>query len=68
MRAKILAAFILILLMMGCATSRYRQAEKAVEKNEYQEAVRYYLQLLDPHVRNGKHYIYYDKELLLTKN
>ncbi len=62
MRMRILSSFILILLVAGCAPSRYRQAEKAIKRNEYENAIRQYFKLLDPHVRNGKQYLYYDRE------
>ena len=53
-----------VLLCLGCAPSYYQVAEKHVKKQEYDQAIRAYIKILDPHIRNGKRYIYYDKEVV----
>lgn len=62
MKLKLLVALFLLLLLGGCTATRYATAERHLEKGEYNEAIRAYLRLLDPHSRGGKKYIYYDKE------
>ncbi len=53
---------VLLIILSGCATSKYRPAEKYLLRREYNKALRHYLHILEPHVRDGKPYIYYDKE------
>jgi tetratricopeptide (TPR) repeat protein len=53
---------LLIFLYGGCSTNRYRIAENHLERKEYNQAIRSYLQLLQPHLKSGKRYIYYDKD------
>jgi len=62
MKWKLLISFFMILLLGGCTATRYATAERHLEKGEYNQAIRAYLRLLDPHSRGGKKYIYYDKE------
>ena len=62
MRFRIFGIFLAVAILGGCATSRYRPAEKLLERREYNQAIRAYLRLLDPHIRDGIRYIYYDKE------
>lgn len=64
MRLKLFGIFLAILIIGGCGTTKYRTAEKHLERREYDSAIRSYLKLLDPHVRDGKRYIYYDKEAI----
>jgi tetratricopeptide (TPR) repeat protein len=59
---KWLAVVMAAVLLIGCATSPYRPAEKYIDQKEYDRSIRTYLKLLDPHMRDGKRYIYYDKE------
>ncbi len=65
MRAKILGVCMFVLLMGGCTTSRLGKAEKLLEQKEYVQAIRTYLRMLDPHLRDGKRYIYYDREVIV---
>ncbi|MCD6116567.1 tetratricopeptide repeat protein [bacterium] len=51
-------------LISGCSTSRYELAERYTADRQYEKAVREYLQLINPHVKNGKRYIFYDKEVV----
>ena len=63
MRAKMVGVLLLFLVLLGgCAASRYGSAERYLKRREYDKALRAYLMLLEPHVREGKRYIYYDKE------
>jgi len=62
MKWKWLAAFLGVLFFAGCATSPYGPAEKYLDKKEYDQAIRTYLKLLEPHMREGKRFIYYDRE------
>ncbi len=63
MKFKIFPFLLLIIILFGgCATSKYRPAEKFLAKEDYANAIRAYLRLLEPHMRNGKRYIYYDRE------
>jgi tetratricopeptide (TPR) repeat protein len=53
----------LIVFLAGCAgSSGYKPAEKYLERQEYTKALRAYLKVLDPHVRDGRRYINYEKE------
>ncbi|HEX9933560.1 MAG TPA: tetratricopeptide repeat protein [bacterium] len=49
-------------LLVGCSVSPYRSAEKYVEQKEYNQAIREYLILLEPHMRDGKRFVFYDRE------
>jgi len=62
MRRSLLCILLSALLLGGCATTQYTSAEKQLENNQFDEAIRSYLKLLDPHIRNGKRFIYYDRE------
>jgi tetratricopeptide (TPR) repeat protein len=57
-----LALVLALGLITGCAVSPYRPAEKYLEKKEYNQAIRTYLKLLDPHMRDGKYLVFYDRE------
>ena len=59
---KFICSFIILILLFGCASSPYHEAERLLEKKEYDRAIRAYLGHLDPHSRDGKRYIYFDKE------
>jgi len=61
---KYLFSALLILFCAGCATSKYDVAERYTENRQYEKAIREYLKLINPHVKNGKRYIYYDKEVV----
>jgi len=61
---KIFLSLLFAVLISGCATSRYELAERYTASREYEKAVREYLKLINPHVKNGKRYIYYDKEVV----
>ena len=50
------------LLLAGCATSRYKIAESDLDQNDYDQAIRHYLMMLEPRVHDGKPYILYDRE------
>lgn len=56
--------FLAITVMLGCAVSKYDLAERYTARREYEKAVREYLKLINPHIKNGKRYIYYDKEVI----
>lgn len=64
MRVFLLTALTFILLFTGCNTSRYGMADQHLEDGEYNEAVRAYLRELNPHIRNGKRYIYFDQNAM----
>lgn len=52
-----------LLLLVGCAsTGGYQSAEKHLKRREYADALRAYLKVLNPRVRDGKRYINYEKE------
>lgn len=53
-----------LILLGGCATSPYRVAEKFQENMEYDKAITEYVLMLDPHKRDGKNFIYYDREII----
>ena len=55
---------LLLTIIGGCSTTRYTPAENNLKKKEYNQAIREYLRLLNPHIRGGKRYIYYDKEAI----
>lgn len=61
---KLLILTVSLMLLGGCAVSKYRPAERYLESREYDNAIRAYLQLLDPHIRQGKRMIFYDKEAI----
>jgi len=63
MKCKIFGV-IFLLIIGGCATSKYSTAEKHLKKKEYKDSIVSYLKLIEPHVRDGKRYIYYDKEAI----
>jgi len=62
MNNKWMIPVVFLLLTGGCATSRYEAPEEYLKQRDYNQAIRSYLQLLNPHIRNGKRYIYYDRE------
>lgn len=62
MKWKRLAAVLGPVLFVGCAISPYRPAERYLEQKDYNQAIRTYLKLLEPHLRDGKRFIYYDRE------
>jgi tetratricopeptide (TPR) repeat protein len=62
MRRILPAILLFIILIAGCSTNRYRTAEDHLKRREYNQAIRAYLQLLQPHKKGGKRYIYFDKE------
>ncbi len=64
MRRSLLCILLSALLLGGCATTKYTPAEKQLENNQFDEAIRSYLKLLDPHIRNGKRFIFYDREAI----
>jgi len=51
------------LLLINCATSRFQEAEQLVKNKEYRQALREYITMLQPHVRDGRRFIYYDEEI-----
>jgi tetratricopeptide (TPR) repeat protein len=57
-----LAVVLALGLLTGCAVSPYRPAEKYLDRKEYNQAIRAYLRMLDPHIRDGKRLVYYDRE------
>ena len=62
MKRRLLGVLILSGMLWRCTTTQYSPAEKHLELKDYSEAIRAYLRLLDPHTRDGKRYIYYDRE------
>lgn len=54
--------FSTFVLFIGCTASHYSVAERYLREQEYIKALRAYLQALQPHVREGKRWIYYEKE------
>lgn len=55
-------AFLLVLILGGCAANRYNDMDEMVRNKEYNQAIRAYIKELDPHVRDGKRYIFYNRE------
>ncbi|MFO7891140.1 MAG: CsgG/HfaB family protein [bacterium] len=51
------------LFLLSCATSRFQEAEQLVQNREYRQALRAYITMLQPHMRDGRRYIYYDEEI-----
>ncbi|MBN2105107.1 tetratricopeptide repeat protein [bacterium] len=62
MKWKLASILIFCLLWAGCATSRYQAAEEALDQKEYDQAIRNYLKMLQPRIRDGKRFIMYDRE------
>lgn len=50
------------LLIAGCAGTGYGPAEQSIRDQNYNRAIREYLKVLNPHARDGKRYVYYEKE------
>ena len=50
------------LLLAGCAGTGYGPAERSLQNQDFNRAIREYLKVLNPHMRDGKRYIYYEKE------
>ena len=63
MKLRLFGILLIIWLVGGCASSKYGTAEKHFKKQEYGEAVRAYLKFLNPHLRDGKRLVYYDREI-----
>ncbi|NQT25344.1 tetratricopeptide repeat protein [candidate division KSB1 bacterium] len=57
-----LLIFLIGLILVGCAGTGYGPAEKSLKNQDYNQAIREYLKVLNPHSRDGKRYIYYEKE------
>ena len=49
-----------IALVCGCALSPQRKAESLIANEQYREALRIYVSILNPHLREGKRYINYN--------
>jgi len=64
MKMKWLITLLFLITLLGCSSSKYGVAEQLLKDREYTEAIRAYLKLLNPHLRNGKRYIYYDREAI----
>ncbi|MCJ7813387.1 tetratricopeptide repeat protein [bacterium] len=64
MKLNIFISLLCLILLGGCATSPYKSAQKFQENMEYNNAIREYFKILDPHIRDGKRYIYYDREAI----
>ena len=62
MKRAFLLIFCAALLVGGCATSRYTLADGHLKRREYLQALRSYLRELEPHAREGKRFIYYERE------
>jgi tetratricopeptide (TPR) repeat protein len=62
MKGRIWAALGLLVLFSGCAVSRYGMAENQLKRGDYVQALRSYLRALQPHAREGKRFIYYERE------
>jgi tetratricopeptide (TPR) repeat protein len=62
MKLKILTAVGLLLIVNGCAVFQYSTADGHLKRQEYVQALRSYLRTLEPHAREGKRYIYYERE------
>jgi tetratricopeptide (TPR) repeat protein len=62
MKPKILMAVGFLSILCGCAASRFDSAEGQLKRQEYVQALRSYLGVLEPHSREGKRYIYYERE------
>ena len=63
MRSLKILVVVFSLILLSCATSKFRNAEELVQNKQYRQALREYISMLEPHVRNGKRYIYYDEEI-----
>jgi len=62
MKWKIAGILLFGLLFWGCATSRYKEAEESLNRKDYDQAIRNYIEMLQPKIRNGKRFILYDRE------
>lgn len=62
MKWKLVGLMILTFMLAGCASSRYHAAEEELDRKDYDLAIRNYLKLLQPRLRDGKRYALYDKE------
>jgi tetratricopeptide (TPR) repeat protein len=58
----VLSAVSLMFFTGGCSFSQYGQAEGQLKRQEYMQALRSYLRALEPHAREGKRYIYYERD------
>jgi tetratricopeptide (TPR) repeat protein len=62
MKWKSVVLLLVSVLLAGCATSRYKEADRELDRKDYDQALRQYLMMLRPRIRDGKRYILYDKE------
>jgi tetratricopeptide (TPR) repeat protein len=62
MKIKLLLVFFSLMILGGCMTSKYMPAEQHLERKKFNQALRTYLKFLQPHMREGRRYIYYEKE------
>lgn len=62
MKWKLAGLMLFSFLLAGCATSKYHAAEEELDRRDYDLAIRQYMMLLQPHLRDGKRYAYYDRE------
>ncbi len=62
MKGRMLVALGALILFSGCAASRHGVAEGQLKRGEYVQALRSYLRGLEPHARDGKRFIYYERE------
>ncbi|MBN1782123.1 tetratricopeptide repeat protein [bacterium] len=64
MKWKLAAVLIFAVFFSGCATSKYHAAEEELDRKDYDKAIRNYLMMLRPRIRDGKRFILYDKEAM----
>ena len=62
MKIRLLGVLLITAFLMGCSTSKYATAERHFKKKEYQQAIREYVNLMEPHSRGGKRLVNYDSE------
>lgn len=63
MRIIKISIVLFFLFLINCATSRFQEAEQLVQNREYRRALREYITMLQPHMRDGRRYIFYDEEI-----
>ncbi|MCK5147175.1 tetratricopeptide repeat protein [bacterium] len=64
MKIRMFAYLIIVTLLSGCASSRMSDAEYYVEKEDYAKAIKAYLSQIEPHLKDGRAMVYYDRDVV----